>query len=272
MLELTRAGLAIRAATPMGYCDHFGLRRFAEDDALGDRIADSLKTGGGTLAVSWLNLGEYANVTSRETRVQVERLLDRTMPAVFPLDVDVGPVSKRELAGQLDPHADRELARLFVRARPSIAASGVDLRITASGLFEPLNHDRLIRSKHRLAATTRGALKKLRRQHADDPGFQRLVRATRKPGARAATDTDAVTRSLAATFFPDLRREITLNDAIDFLHAVVPVAFCDAVLLDGATHDLVERARRQYPGVRMAPTFSGRADGIERFLARLANG
>jgi hypothetical protein len=44
------------------------------------------------------------------------------------------------------------------------------------------------------------------------------------------------------------------------------------VLLDGATHDLVERARRQYPGVRMAPTFSGRADGIERFLARLANG
>ncbi len=74
MLELTRAGLAIRTATPMGYCDHFGLRRFAEDDALGDRLADSLKTGGGTLAVSWLNLGEYANVTSRETRVQVERL------------------------------------------------------------------------------------------------------------------------------------------------------------------------------------------------------
>jgi hypothetical protein len=84
--------------------------------------------------------------------------------------------------------------------------------------------------------------------------------------------TDAVTRSLAATFFPDLRREITLNDAIDFLHAVVPVTFCDAVLLDGATHDLVERARRQYPGVRMAATFSGRGDGIKRFLAHLASG
>jgi hypothetical protein len=78
-------------------------------------------------------------------------------------------------------------------------------------MFEPLNHDRLIRSKHRLAAATRVALKKLRQQQTDDPGFQRLVRATRKPGARAATDTDAVTRSLAATFFPDLRREITLT-------------------------------------------------------------
>jgi len=240
---------------------------------------DSLKIDGGTLAVSWLNLGEYATVTSRETRRQAERLLERIVPAVFPLDVDPGAVSKRELAGRteggarsfVDPHADTVFAKLFVRGRPSIAASGLDLRITASGVFEPLNHDRLIRSKHRLAATTRGALEKLRRQHADDPEFRRLVGATRKPDARAATDTDAVTRALAATFFPDLRRQITLNDAIDFLHAAVPVAFCDAVLLDGATHDLVERARRQYPGIRMAATLSGRGDGIERFLSHLAS-
>jgi hypothetical protein len=42
---------------------------------------------------------------------------------------------------------------------------------------------------------------------------------------------------LLATFFPDERRVLTLNDAIDFLHAGVPVAFCDAVLLDGAAWD-----------------------------------
>jgi len=58
MLELTPAGLVIRSVTPMGYCDHFGLRKFAEAEALGDRLADSLKIGGGTLVVSWLNLGE----------------------------------------------------------------------------------------------------------------------------------------------------------------------------------------------------------------------
>jgi hypothetical protein len=52
MLELTPAGLVIRSVTPMGYCDHFGLRKFAEDEALGDRWADALKVGGGTLAVS----------------------------------------------------------------------------------------------------------------------------------------------------------------------------------------------------------------------------
>ena len=87
MLELTPAGLVIRSVTPMGYSDHFGLRKFAEAEALGDRLADSLKIGGGTLVVSWLNLGEYATVTSRETRLQAERLLERIVPAVFPLDV-----------------------------------------------------------------------------------------------------------------------------------------------------------------------------------------
>jgi hypothetical protein len=68
----------------MGYTDHFGLMRFAEDEALGDRLAEALKIGGGTLAVSWLNLGEYATVTSSETRLQAERLLERIVPAVFP--------------------------------------------------------------------------------------------------------------------------------------------------------------------------------------------
>jgi len=63
---------------------------------------DSLKIDGGTLAVSWLNLGEYATVTSRETRRQAERLLERIVPAVFPLDVDPGAVSKRELAGRTE--------------------------------------------------------------------------------------------------------------------------------------------------------------------------
>ena len=58
----------------MGYCDHFGLRRIAESEVRTERLAAALKARRGTLAVSWLNLGEYATVTSRETRLQVERL------------------------------------------------------------------------------------------------------------------------------------------------------------------------------------------------------
>ena len=74
MLELTAAGLVVRPASPMGYCNHFGLRRIAESEVRAERLAAALKARRGTLAVSWLNLGEYATVTSRETRLQVERL------------------------------------------------------------------------------------------------------------------------------------------------------------------------------------------------------
>ena len=83
-----------------------------------------------------------------------------------------------------------------------------------------------------------------------------------------------VALTLAATFFPDLKRAITPNDAIDFLHAAIPVTYCDVVLLDGATADLVERARRKLngTGIRMATVFPGRRDGVERFLALLEEG
>jgi hypothetical protein len=57
---------------------------------------------------------------------------------------------------------------------------------------------------------------------------------------------------LAATFFPDLKRPIMPNDAIDFLHAAIPVAYCDAVLLDGGTADRIERAR--WSGRRRSPS------------------
>ena len=80
----------------------------------------------------------------------------------------------------------------------------------------------------------------------------------------------AISRALAATLFPDRRRRITLNDALDFLHAVVPVARCDVVLLDGGTCDAVERARRKLTGVTMATAFAGRGDGVDRLLDHLA--
>ena len=268
---MTAAGLVIQTASPMGYCDHFALRRIAEDEALSARLVAVLKASAGTLAVSWLNLGEYATVTAREQRLEAERLLDRILPSVFPIDVDPSAVSKRQLAGAPYPHADPLFAALFVHKRElTISASGIDMWLSASGLFEPLNHPVLIGSKARLAKLTLEALDQRRQDYATKPEFRKLVSDAVRAPEQAATCTDAIVRTLAATFFPDERRVLTLNDAIDFLHAAVPVAFCDAVLLDGATWDAVERARRNLPGVKMAAAFSGRGDGVERFLAHLA--
>ena len=89
----------------------------------------ALKASGGTLAVSWMNLGEYATVTDREQRLEAERLLDRLLPHIFPIDVDPGRVSERERAGNPYPHADLEIAKLFVKKRTVTTANKWPARI-----------------------------------------------------------------------------------------------------------------------------------------------
>ena len=59
----------------------------------------------------------------------------------------------------------------------------------------------------------------------------------------------------------DSTSPITENDALDFFHTIVPVSYCDLVLLDGRWRDQVDRlrARRQRLRVNLplATTFSG---------------
>ena len=207
MLTLTPAGLHITVGRPMGYSDHFGLRRIAEDQAHADRLAGALKASGGSLALSWLNLGEYATVTDREQRLQAERLIDRVLPAVFPLDVGPFEVHRRQIAaGPHPPHADEAVAIILTKTVESlIAASGVEVRLTASGVFDPLNHERLIVSKERLARITQEKLEGLRKEYATNPDFRRAVmRAERTPETASETNVLAFTRAMTATFLPGL--------------------------------------------------------------------
>jgi hypothetical protein len=58
------------------------------------------------------------------------------------------------------------------------------------------------------------------------------------------------------------------------MHAVVPVAYCDLVLLDKHWETQVERVRLRLnkAGISapIAKIFSGKANGIDRFLYELA--
>jgi hypothetical protein len=81
----------------------------------------SLKASGGSLALSWLNRGEYATVTDREQRLQAERLIDRVLPAVFPLDVAPFEAHLRQIAaGPHPPHADEAVAIILTKTVESL--------------------------------------------------------------------------------------------------------------------------------------------------------
>jgi hypothetical protein len=263
MLSLTTQGLQMQHVRPMAYLDHWAFRRFSTNPALSSRLVKALRTRNGTLALSWLNLGEYAKVSVVASRQAAEKFVDDVLPSIFCIQVDLAAVDKREKAGDPLPHADEDLAATLVDATRSLTAKGMFVQLHDAGLAD---------TKDRLAATVKGRLDFLRSTHETDADFRRAVRHSNHADAIAnTTRTRAIVRTLAATFFPDRRMVIKPNDAIDFLHAAIPTTYCDAVLLDGATWDRVERARQKLKGtgITIATAFPGRGDGVERFLTHL---
>jgi hypothetical protein len=54
----------------------------------------------------------------------------------------------------------------------------------------------------------------------------------------------SISKALLKLYFGDTKRKKKTNDGIDFLHAVVPSAYCDFVVLDSDWSELVEQATR----------------------------
>lgn len=193
-------GVICRDSSPLTYLDHWAMRLFSTDDALAERLVAAIHASGGSLALSWLNVGEWATVTDRAQRLRIEELLNRLLPNLYCIEVEPFAVITREERGQFRAQADEALARLFVNDRERTVHP-----FTATGLFEPVNHPRLIAAKDRLAQTTLGQLENLRIEYMQNANFRREVK---KGGTPGATDTLAVLRALVATYLPDPKRTL----------------------------------------------------------------
>ena len=75
------------------------------------------------------------------------------------------------------------------------------------------------------------------------------------------------------TLLVDKGTKMTRNQAIDLIHVVVPVAYCDFVLLDKHWETQVGRVRSRLNkadmSVPVGKVFSGKANGVDRFLCEL---
>jgi hypothetical protein len=113
----------------------------------------------------------------------------------------------------------------------------------------------------------------VRRVRMIDSAFFRA--ALRRPATTAPIQrgTRFIQQELMCALVLDQGRKITRNDAFDFFHAVVPVAYCDFVLLDGYWETQVERLQSRFQAsaspVPMARVFSRRRGGIEQFIRQL---
>jgi hypothetical protein len=261
--------------SPTVYLDHWALRTLSEDKAVATRLVSALGSKNGTLAISWLNIGEFAKVTSTEQARKAEELIEACLPRVFCVEVEPFKVIEREdklLAGGPPdaPHADPDLLKAFALLRPE----GLQL-LTARQLFQVVQGSALVQGLEGLADTVVERVSALRDELEADPDFRKLVqRLPAEPPIQRGTRF--VLRELVRSLLIDQRLKVTRNHAIDLLHAVVPVAYCDLVLLDKHWEAQVDRMRTRLKDARVtvpiAQVFSGKAGQIDRFLVALESG
>lgn len=245
----------------------------SDDVGVQNEFINILKSRNGTLALSWLNLIEFSNVSELATRKRAEEFIEKVLPNVFLMEVNPFKVIRRENVlpnnGQpIPPHADRDFLRL-VGTMKTQSLSG----FSARGLFEPMHKPAVAAEFAELSSEIMRGVESHRNQHSGSLNFRKLIQ--RPPhGPKLQHGTRYIFRELARTFLVDQSMPVTSNHAIDLLHAAVPVSYCDFVLLDAHWEEQISRVRKRFDSAKMevplAQAFSKRARGIARFLAQLA--
>lgn len=264
MIELTigvngQLAAGQQLTSPAVYLDHWALREASKDAILGARLTKALEARGGTLLLSWANIAEFLGLDAPVGRT-AEEFLEAQLPRLFFLEADPFKVIKREkvlMAGgpPAAPHADVDLLRVVVGLRPA----GVQ-PITCMGMLANVTRARPS-SQGRLKAVFVDRVSHLRAKYLDDNDFRTLV--DRAPRGRAAPrGTAVILREIVAGLMRDRSTPLTANDALDFFHTIVPVAYADFVLLDGRWRDQVDRLRgrliRTGVDLPLAAAFSGK--------------
>lgn len=261
-----------RDMPPTVYLDHWALRTFSEDDGLATRLTTALEVRGGTLALSWANLAEFAKVADQGSSRQAEAFIEANLSRIFLLEANPFVVIEREdrlLASgpPVPPHGDQDFLRALVALRPTTPAT-----FTAHDLLAAVQSEALAERGNRMADTFISRVTTMRDVAQADPVFESALRrpAKAEPIQRG---TRFILRELVRALILDKGKKITRNDALDFFHAVVPVAYCEFVLLDKHWETQVGRVRSRFQAssipVPMAAVFSRTKNGLDRFAREL---
>jgi len=263
---------------PTVYLDHWALRKISADQTLADRLTAALKSQHGTLALSWLNLSEFRKVTREEQVRNADRLIEAIQPQIFFLEVDFDAVISREntlLAGgpPAPPHGDVDFLRESITSARNLFMQVVQDRQRAQR-FDALTDaiaERINILRSNLATLQRGK---------DRVSFIKSALLEFQPvitqplsGLQMQRGTRFLLYEFLRALLIDTKTKLTRNYVTDLFHAVVPVAYCDFVLLDshwktkvGQVSTSLNKAGLSIP---IARVFSGKANEIHRFLCVL---
>src|SRR5262249_23522533 len=260
-----------RDCSPTLYLDHWAFPELSTTPAPAEGVVAPLKPPNRPLAVSCANLIEFFNVTDDHQARRAEELLEASLPHVFFLEMDPFLVQRREdelLRGgpPRPPHEDRELFTTLFRLKPQSVSV-----FTARMLFDGVRSG-IGRQANELADTIVQQVAKLRIEQESDAAFQATLK--RPPNFhKMQRATRLILKELLRGLVLDRSTSLSRNHALDFLHAVVPVAYCDFVMLDKYWEEQVRRMRERLArasiDIPLAQVISKRSGGLECLVRSL---
>ncbi len=255
--------------SPTVYLDHWAIRMFSDDLELQDRFVNALMSKGGTLLLSHLSLGEFAGATDPRHYRDAEAFLERLLPNIFLTDFALDKVLEQERTEPNNqkrfwPSEDLPQLKFFAER-----AQSAPLGFTMHG-FIALAHINRVELSKLTDCSIRMILGGLESARSD-PSY--VVKARNVLPSDARPRTLVILGELIRDFNLDSTAPISKNDAIDLLHAAMPVNCCDYVLLDGPWAERVEKMRQRIvkaaTNMPIARCFSKRGNGVAAFLTDL---
>jgi hypothetical protein len=255
--------------SPTVYLDTFAIRAISESDELSLRFAQSIKSRNGTWLLAALSMGEFASFADPRHADRAERLLAQVVPHIYLFLTE--PLEALVATGEIDisarpvPLADRRNMELFSRRW----AQAQSFPETFIGMFSMVheNRDEMSEALEGVASKIVASLSTNRQSEA----FRRKAKASRPDDGR--TRQQIISGGLLREVVLDTNAPITNNEALDLMHAVDAVDYCDLVVLDKAWERRVNALRQQITEANIempiAQCFSMRNDGMERFLVAL---
>lgn len=261
-----------RDEEPSIYFDHWALRIVSESNFLSDSIVKIIKAKNGTLCISWLSLLEFSEVSECQCK-QAEVFLNTLLPNIIfinPNPFEVIEIENERIKGITgpSPHLEPSYSEVLLCSEQTSQNP-----LTFNRLLEYSTAKELGASRENLAKTIIQQVGALRGEMAGNRKFAQAVKSYIHQPIIGPRLTRQVVREALRNFLIDPSVPFTANHAFDLLHAVVPVSYCNFVLLDSHWQNLVERARtrltNQGINLSLAQVYSKKNNGIEIFLGEL---
>ena len=259
---------------PSVYLDTWAIRRFAEDPALGARFRAALLARGGTLALSALSLADFVGLSDPRHTEAAGEFIDSLGASLFFIEFDPFKVREREydvIAGRTRECPAGDCGFLWQFAEPAIYRhQPMGVRAWFAAVHG--HRDKLLTQRDELGTTVFKAIDALRARATAEPGIRSDMRQPLR-GADRPRATNMLLRVLIADVEADQALPRNPSTGIDLFQSIVPAAYCTYVLIDGAWQPRISRTKEMIASegfkARVATAYSGRDDGVERFLGEL---